>query len=248
MKKRILSALSSLPIIAALALSGTSSAAGCPYGQVNCAYPGLCGRYIDADGDGICDLSATAATTSDSSTSSDTSQSTDPSSTDVSDNNQIDSGSYDAQNSNADTNNVNATIDPGSDTNGGFFGDGNYHILPISLILISGYLLTYFLFKKGVLKRSKHKRLWNLLLTAGYLGTGGTGILLVLLINFSIKTALNPSLTYWHAELSILMIIGTLIHIHIYRNSFKNMFQVLFGSKNGNQTKKNRNLDICKSK
>ncbi len=29
----------------------------CPYGEVNDAYPGDCGRYIDSDGDGICDHS-----------------------------------------------------------------------------------------------------------------------------------------------------------------------------------------------
>jgi hypothetical protein len=29
----------------------------CPFGEVNESYPGSCGRYIDTDNDGICDLS-----------------------------------------------------------------------------------------------------------------------------------------------------------------------------------------------
>ena len=29
----------------------------CPYGKVNDTYPGDCGRYVDTDGDGICDHS-----------------------------------------------------------------------------------------------------------------------------------------------------------------------------------------------
>ncbi len=29
----------------------------CPRGVTNCAYPGLCGRYVDTNGDDICDLS-----------------------------------------------------------------------------------------------------------------------------------------------------------------------------------------------
>ncbi len=33
------------------------SAADCPYGLVNDSYPGSCGRYVDSDGDGFCDLS-----------------------------------------------------------------------------------------------------------------------------------------------------------------------------------------------
>ena len=32
----------------------------CPFGEVNDAFPGDCGRYIDTDGDGICDLSQPA--------------------------------------------------------------------------------------------------------------------------------------------------------------------------------------------
>ena len=32
----------------------------CPYGEVNSPYPGDCNRYIDTDGDGICDHSQSA--------------------------------------------------------------------------------------------------------------------------------------------------------------------------------------------
>ena len=116
---------------------------------------------------------------------------------------------------------------------------------PVLLLLLSvvSATLGQVLFKKGVLKRSKHRRIWNLLLTAGYLGTSGTGILLIFFINLGIRTALNPSLTYWHVELSILMVIGTLLHVHIYWKSFRNMFRVLFGFK-ASVPKKNRNTEI----
>ena len=69
--------LSAAPFIAAATISG-SCAAGCPYGLVNDPYPGQCPRYIDANGDGICDLSQTAST---STTDSDTSTSSTDSST-----------------------------------------------------------------------------------------------------------------------------------------------------------------------
>lgn len=110
--------------------------------------------------------------------------------------------------------------------------DPNYFVLPISFILVGLYLFTHFLFTKGILSRQRHRRIWNLLLTAGTAGSGITGILLILFINLGIKTAMNPSITFWHAELSILMVLGTLIHIHIYWKPFKNMFRVLFGFKN----------------
>ncbi|ADC70102.1 conserved hypothetical protein [Methanocaldococcus sp. FS406-22] len=38
----------------------------CPFGRVNCTYPGECGRYIDTNHNGICDHSEPAPTTTES--------------------------------------------------------------------------------------------------------------------------------------------------------------------------------------
>ena len=229
--EKIIGAAVTIPIVAAGAMSGTC-AAGCPYGLVNDPYPGQCSRYIDVTGDGICDLSQTAT----ASTSTDTTTST----TDSSD--QLLSNGHGSDTNAVDQNdsiNASAATDSGSGLEKGAFGDdGSYHVLPISILILGAYLFTHFLFSRGVLNQQKHRRIWNLLLTAGYLGTGITGILLTLMINLGIRTALNPSITFWHAELSILMVVGTLIHIHIYKKPFKKMFKVLFGfnsSKNKGQ-------------
>lgn len=52
-----------------LVLAGCSEAVltTCPYGEVNDPYPGRCHRYYDGDGDGICDLSQTAASSAEAS-------------------------------------------------------------------------------------------------------------------------------------------------------------------------------------
>ena len=224
LKQKLLVAGSTIPFIAASTMS-SSCAATCPYGLVNDPFPGQCPRYIDLNGDGICDLSqvTTAAQTTDTTTT-------------VNDTSTTDSGHGNGANASTGQDQVdsNATTVPDSPSldSGNLNGDtNNYFVLPISMLIIGGYLITHFLFKKGILKRNKHRRIWNLLLTAGCLGSGGTGIILVLLINMGIRTALNPSLTFWHVELSILMVVGTLIHFHIYRKPFRNMFRVLFGFK-----------------
>jgi hypothetical protein len=236
-KEKLIGALSTIPLIAASTMSG-SCAASCPYGLVNDPYPGQCPRYSDLNRDGICDFSQATATvaTTDSGTSSDTS--TPSSSTD--DTPTITTSTSDQSHGNGAVsdpgtpqvdNNASTITDQGSGLDiGNFPGDGHgYYVLPVSILLISGYLFTHYLFSKGILKREKHRRIWNLLVTAGYLGTGVTGVILVLIINLGIRTALNPSITFWHAELAILMTIGTLIHVHLYRKPFKNMFKVLFG-------------------
>jgi hypothetical protein len=61
----------------------------------------------------------------------------------------------------------------------------------------------------------------------GYAGVGVTGVLLTLMVNLGIK-AYSQGMTFWHVETAILMVIGTLIHLHIYRKPFKRMFKVLF--------------------
>ncbi len=232
-KKKLFAAITTIPFLAASTMSG-ACATSCPYGMVNDPYPGQCPRFIDVTGDGICDLSqATAATTTDTST-------TDPSTTatDTATVSTTDQGH--GNGANADTTVPNDSVDSNTtlmpDSNGldaeNLQGDPtNYYVLPVSLLMIGGYLFTYYLFKKGILKRNKHRRIWNLLVTAGYLGTGITGVILTLMINLGIRTALNQSITFWHAELAILMVVGTLIHIHIYWKPFKNMFRVLFGFK-----------------
>ncbi len=243
LKEKLITAISSIPFIAATTMQG-SCGAGCPYG-LSCSYPGQCGRFTDS-GDGVCDLAQPSSTGTSSNTetsassssydpSSSSSSSTSSSKASAATQNQPDQSSAVSSNqgNTSPESNASAVTDPGAGVDSGnVIGDGtNYYLLPVSIFLIGGYLFTHYLFSKGILKQGKHRRIWNLLVTAGYLGTGITGILLILLINLGVKTALNGSITFWHAELSILMVIGTLIHIHLYWKPFKNMFRVLFGFK-----------------
>lgn len=240
MKKKIIGAAATIPVTAGLAMSG-ACAGGCPYGRTGYC-PGRCGHFIDSDGNGNCDLIQTTiqSTTSDSS-ASDSASSTDISNSAAQNDVNVDTGS--TQN----LGDIGAETDVNASTvhDSSIFGDNsldptNYHAIPLSILIIAGYLFTHFLFSKGILNQRKHRRIWNLLVTVGYIGTGITGIFLILLVNLSIKTILNPSITYLHVELSILMVIGTLIHIHLYKKPFKNMFKVLFGLKSGRkESKKN---------
>lgn len=216
--KKVVNAAVTIPIVAIGTMSG-SCAASCPYGLVNDPYPGQCPRYVDFNGDGICDLSQAAVL------SQNTSGATD--------NNSAANSNPDAHSVSSNPNDTNSSINLNSNTgsDGSTFTDvSHFNVLPVSILIIGCYLFTHFLFSKGILSPQKHKRIWNLVLTTGFIGTGISGLLLVLLINLGIKTALNPTIDYWHAEIAVLMVIATLIHIHIYRKPLKRMFKVVFGS------------------
>jgi hypothetical protein len=215
-KQKIMGALGVIPFIAASSMQG-ACASGCPYGMVNDLFPGNCSRYTDLNSDGICDLSQTITTVTSDQTTTSTSDSSSSTLTTDNDGN----GAHGSPSVDSDSSNATMVPDSGNLDSGSQIDPNNYHILPITLLLMGGYIFTYYLFKKGILKPQQHKRIWNLLLMGGYLGTGLTGILLTLMINLSILTIYNPSITYWHAELAILMVIGTLIHIHIYRKPLR---------------------------
>lgn len=223
--QKIIGTMATIPLIATSSMQGACAGGGCPYGLVNDLFPGNCSRYIDLNGDGICDLSQSVASTSTSDTTSSSSGS--DSSTSSQD---VDTSVNGAQGShNTDPSNASIVHDSGTlDNNSTQIDPNNYHMLPITLLLVGGYLITYYLFSKGILKQHQHKRIWNLLLVGGYFGTGVTGILITFMVNLGISTIYNPGITYWHAELAILMVVGTMIHLHIYRKLFKRIFKVLF--------------------
>ncbi len=214
---KILGTLATAPIIAATTMEG-SCAAGCPYGLDYDPYPGQCSRYIDVDGSGSCDLALSAASTTPTSTDNDSSTSQD-----TSQNTQLDDDTIDPVDDNALD-----VSDTGADTLDRATEGSNFHILPITIIVIGSYLFTYYLFKNGILKPKQHKRIWNILVTIGYIGTGLTGVLLTLMIKLGISTVYNPGITYWHAELALLMVLGTFIHLHIYRRPLKKMFKSIW--------------------
>lgn len=216
--RRILRTLTGVLPFAGIMAAGVACGASCPYGLVNDPYPGQCPRFTDLNGDGICDLSQP---TTDYSTSDDTSrdryndQSTSEDSSTASDDSwdgRGHGGGADAQDGTLQHPSVE---EPTTD----------YHLVPLSLILIAAYMVTLHLLRSGRIRGSVQRRIWNIILTAGYAGTGVTGVLLILFIRLGIKTALNPSITHWHAELAILMVIGTLIHIHIYWKQFRGIFR-----------------------
>jgi len=226
-KQKIIGAAATVPIIAVSAISGVC-AGGCPYGLTNDPYPGQCHLYTDSTGDGICDLSQAAAAASTQSTEPNTNSNGDtqntPSTGSSGDN--ISNGTSDQSNTSATT-----VHDPSSGTGDSLNTGNDYHIIPVSLLIVGAYLFTHYLFSKGILKPKKHKRIWNSMLMAGCIGSSVTGVLLIYMINLGIGLVYRQGLSYWHVELSLLMVIAAMIHFHIYRKPFKNMFKVLFPSK-----------------
>lgn len=93
-------------------------------------------------------------------------------------------------------------------------------IIP-SIPFIAGYLCTYLLYKRGIIRKSIHVNIWNFILFCAFLITGIAGFVLMILLEISIITSFNLGLLYWHVELGITMALVTVFHVHTYWKSTK---------------------------
>lgn len=101
-----------------------------------------------------------------------------------------------------------------------------YEIILPSVPFIGGYLCTYVLYKSSLIKKSLHINIWNFIIGIAFLISGGTGFLLILLLDAGIALPINAQFLYWHVELGITLVIVTIFHFHIYWKSSKAMFRL----------------------
>jgi len=99
-----------------------------------------------------------------------------------------------------------------------------YHLVPISLILILLYFITYIISKKKIISIIDHKKIWNVLLLITFLISGILGIILIIEINFRITIPLPFNMLFWHVEIGIAMFVICTLHIIERWNYFKNIF------------------------
>jgi hypothetical protein len=111
----------------------------------------------------------------------------------------------------------------------------SYNLIIPSLPFLIAYIATYSLYKQGLIKKSLHINLWNIILLASFIISGGAGFILMILMEMGIVSTINFGLLFWHVELGITMTLVAVFHFHIYWKSTK---KTLFGYK-----KKKRRVD-----
>ncbi|MGB9980164.1 hypothetical protein [Methanobacterium sp.] len=99
-----------------------------------------------------------------------------------------------------------------------------YEIVIPSIPFVMGYLVTYTLYKTGLIRKSLHVNLWNFILFSAFLVTAVAGFILMILLDLGLITSINLGLLYWHVEFGITMALVTLFHIGIYWKSARRLF------------------------
>jgi len=194
----------------------------CPFGLENDPYPGECKRYIDTDGDGICDLSQSAPEDRDTSLA------------------------LNEENIKENTENDNKYFkEIDEKVMGGFFiaeaastektvpdspsperkSLPNYNFLEIFFVALLIYFGGKFLARKLEISSYKEKKFWNVFLLISFIGSAGTGMILIFIRDYDWFRSINFNFLFWHVEFSIVMtllgIFHALWHLKYYLLIFK---------------------------
>lgn len=184
----------------------------CPFGEINDTYPGDCNRYIDTDNDGICDYSQIAPENRGNNATNNLT-------------------TYNLTNITNITNKTNTSaksempeITEKSAERPA--AKKNYNLLPVSLLLILLYFISYILSKKNVITLAIHRKIWNILLLITFFISGLLGIFLIIKIDFGTMIPLSFDILFWHVEAGIAMVVISIFHILWHWQYFKNVLKI----------------------
>lgn len=100
-----------------------------------------------------------------------------------------------------------------------------YDLILVSLITIGLYLSTLCLSVFGLIKKVNHRRIWNVLLLLTFLISCLFGFFLVIQINYNFILDWFKTILYWHVEIGIAMTLISIFHIWWHLRYFKNIFK-----------------------
>lgn len=96
-----------------------------------------------------------------------------------------------------------------------------YEFVPISLIIIILYAISYLLYKEDVITEAMHAKIWNIAIFIMGLFLATIGLLISVFAEYGMSIAVNALLVFWHVEIGIVLFILALFHIRLHWDRFK---------------------------
>ncbi len=204
----------------------------CPFGFEDDPYPGECKRYIDTDGDGICDLSQPAPEDRDTSVSLNEEN--------IKENTEDDNKYFKETDEKvtgglfiAEAASTQKTVSDSPSPERKSLP--SYYFLEIFFITLLIYFGGKFLARKLEITLCKEKKFWNIFLLISFIGSAGTGMILVFIRDYDWFKSINFNFLFWHVEFSIVMTLLGIFHALWHLKYYLSIF------------KKKKKDDICKS-
>lgn len=99
-----------------------------------------------------------------------------------------------------------------------------YRLVSITIITLLAYFFTMFLVKRNVLRKASHRKIWNFLLLITFLMSCLLGFLLVIQLNYGVLICFYLINLKLHVEFGIAMTLIAFIHILWHLPYFKRLF------------------------
>ncbi len=103
--------------------------------------------------------------------------------------------------------------------------NSQYYLITISATVFIAYLVSFILSKINIIKKSTHKKIWNLLLLITFLVSAILGIILVIQINYKLDLPFLKEILIWHVNFGISMSIIAIFHLSWHFKYFQNIFK-----------------------
>jgi hypothetical protein len=97
----------------------------------------------------------------------------------------------------------------------------SYEFIPISIIVIIVYAITYVLYKENVITEALNAKVWAILILITTLILVFIGLILTLFTEYGIYSPITSDLLFWHVEIGIILFIIALFHIHLHWDRLK---------------------------
>jgi cation transport ATPase len=215
-------------ILSLLVFNSYAQRVKCPRGNMyNC--PGLCGLFIDNNGDGYCDCSL--ITESNNEKKSDTSQSKEENTdkTIITENADVQENKTTQKDSSTKEEENNAEKEAINDADISLTSNEienqecedeqkdsdfpKYPLITIALLTLIPYFFTNILVVLGKMKRKIHRKIWNYILLITFTVSGLLGLFLVLQINYGWMMDTYLGNLTLHVKFGISMAILSIIHV-----------------------------------
>ena len=220
-------------LFAVFAVMAAMAQQDCP--QVDC--PGICGRFVDADGDGFCDhgrLSAQEKPAATAEQPAQTAKTPEPKKNTPSVNGEaVTSQPTEVETTSAPEPTQEATVAEDATENVTEAEEipaeptkpFRYPLFTILGITLGLYLFTFILVKTGKMSKPTHRKIWNVTLGITCLVSCLLGILLAFLLNYGYRPTWYINILHWHVYFGIAMTVIVLFHIFWHVEYFKAIFK-----------------------
>jgi len=100
-----------------------------------------------------------------------------------------------------------------------------YSLVPISILVILFYSLSFTFSRMGILSKTNHRKFWNVLLLIAFLTTGLIGLLMVIKINYKLVMPFYDQLVGYHVGFGIGMAVIGFFHFWWHLSYYLHLFR-----------------------